>query len=49
MDRGASDLKENRPAGTAKKQTLIFHFSSKSLDEHDIWTDSRLQRLPKID
>jgi D-lyxose ketol-isomerase len=31
------------------KGAILSEFSSKSLDEHDIWTDSRLQRLPKID
>ncbi len=28
---------------------ILSEFSSKSLDENDIWTDSRLRRLPKID
>src|SRR4030043_25342 len=31
------------------KGAILSEFSSKSLDEHDIWTDSRLRRLPKID
>ena len=28
---------------------ILSEFSSKSLDENDIWTDSRLRRLPEID
>jgi D-lyxose ketol-isomerase len=28
---------------------ILSEFSSKSLDENDIWTDSRLRRLPKIE
>lgn len=31
------------------KGAILSEFSSKSLDENDIWTDSRLRRLPKID
>jgi len=31
------------------KGAILSEFSSKSLDESDIWTDSRLRRLPKID
>ena len=30
------------------KGAILSEFSSKSLDENDIWTDSRLRRLPKI-
>jgi D-lyxose ketol-isomerase len=28
---------------------ILSEFSSKSTDENDIWTDSRLQRLPEVD
>ena len=31
------------------KGAILSEFSSKSLDENDIWTDSRLRRLPRID
>jgi len=31
------------------KGAILSEFSSKSLDENDIWTDSRLRRRPKID
>ena len=31
------------------KGAILSEFSSKSLDENDIWTDSRLRRLPKIE
>ena len=31
------------------KGAILSEFSSKSVDENDIWTDSRLRRLPKID
>jgi D-lyxose ketol-isomerase len=31
------------------KGAVLSEFSSTSTDENDIWTDSRLQRLPKID
>ena len=31
------------------KGAILSEFSSKSVDETDIWTDSRLRRLPKID
>ena len=31
------------------KGAILSEFSSNSTDERDIWTDSRLQRLPKID
>jgi len=31
------------------KGAILSEFSSQSLDKYDIWTDSSLQRLPKID
>ncbi len=31
------------------KGAVLSEFSSTSADENDIWTDSRLQRLPKVD
>src|SRR4030066_160548 len=31
------------------KGAILSEFSSKSLDENDIWTDARLRRLPKIE
>jgi D-lyxose ketol-isomerase len=31
------------------KGAVLSEFSSTSRDENDIWTDPRLQRLPRID